>query len=85
MPGLTACPGGPAAQRTRAALLPTPRPRARATPNHPVELRLLRAPQVVLSSHVAGVIGEILIRIALAAVQNVIGPLDGRPLRDDVS
>ncbi|MFC8258079.1 hypothetical protein ACFUNF_10700 [Streptomyces sp. NPDC057291] len=38
-----------------------------------------------LSSHVAGVIGETLIRIALAAVQNVVDPFDGRPLRDDVS
>jgi len=45
-------------------------------------LRLLRAPNVVLSPHVAGVTRETLIRIALAAVQNVADHLDGKPPRD---
>ncbi|MFI2259731.1 2-hydroxyacid dehydrogenase [Streptomyces tubercidicus] len=48
-------------------------------------LRLLKAPHVVLSPHVAGVTRETLVRIALAAVQNVIGHLEGKPLRDVVS
>ncbi|MEU8912041.1 NAD(P)-dependent oxidoreductase [Streptomyces nigrescens] len=48
-------------------------------------LRLLKAPNVVLSPHVAGVTRETLVRIALAAVQNVIGHLEGEPLRDIVS
>ncbi|WP_411133709.1 2-hydroxyacid dehydrogenase [Streptomyces sp. C10] len=48
-------------------------------------LRLLKAPNVVLSPHVAGVTRETLVRIALAAVQNVIGHLEGKPLRDIVS
>ncbi|MYX05509.1 phosphoglycerate dehydrogenase [Streptomyces sp. SID8375] len=48
-------------------------------------LRLLKAPNVVLSPHVAGVTRETLVRIALAAVQNVIGHLEGKPLRDVVS
>ncbi|MFD7440975.1 2-hydroxyacid dehydrogenase [Streptomyces sp. NPDC059909] len=45
-------------------------------------LRLLKSPNVVLSPHVAGVTRETLVRIALAAVQNVIDHLDGKPLRD---
>jgi len=40
-------------------------------------LRLLRAPNVVLSPHVGGVTRETLIRIALAAVQNVTRFLTG--------
>ncbi|MGW7368931.1 2-hydroxyacid dehydrogenase [Streptomyces sp. NPDC054841] len=48
-------------------------------------LRLLRAPNVVLSPHVAGVTRETLVRIALAAVQNVIDHLDGKPPRDVVT
>ncbi|MFG2092349.1 2-hydroxyacid dehydrogenase [Streptomyces sp. NPDC048612] len=48
-------------------------------------LRLLRAPNVVLSPHVGGVTRETLVRIALAAVQNVIDHLEGKPLRDLVS
>ncbi|MGX1759340.1 2-hydroxyacid dehydrogenase [Streptomyces lydicus] len=48
-------------------------------------LRLLKAPNVVLSPHVAGVTRETLVRIALAAVQNVLGHLEGKPLRDVVS
>ncbi|MEW1747572.1 2-hydroxyacid dehydrogenase [Streptomyces angustmyceticus] len=48
-------------------------------------LRLLKAPNVVLSPHVAGVTRETLVRIALAAVQNVLGHLAGKPLRDVVS
>ncbi|GAA2342269.1 phosphoglycerate dehydrogenase [Streptomyces caniferus] len=48
-------------------------------------LRLLKAPNVVLSPHVAGVTRETLVRIALAAVQNVLGHLEGQPLRDVVS
>ncbi|MGW1893236.1 2-hydroxyacid dehydrogenase [Streptomyces sp. NPDC002004] len=47
-------------------------------------LRLLKAPNVVLSPHVAGVTRETLVRIALAAVQNVADHLDGKPLRDVV-
>ena len=47
--------------------------------------RLLKAPNVVLSPHVAGVTRETLVRIALAAVQNVTGFLAGRPPRDIVS
>ncbi|MFE0191084.1 2-hydroxyacid dehydrogenase [Streptomyces sp. NPDC059008] len=48
-------------------------------------LRLLKAPNVVLSPHVAGVTRETLVRIALAAVENVTGHLAGRPLRDVVT
>ncbi|MEU3303323.1 NAD(P)-dependent oxidoreductase [Streptomyces sp. NPDC006678] len=48
-------------------------------------LRLLKSPNVVLSPHVAGVTRETLVRIALAAVQNVIDHLDGKPPRDVVS
>ncbi|MGW7266220.1 2-hydroxyacid dehydrogenase [Streptomyces sp. NPDC054842] len=48
-------------------------------------LRLLKAPNVVLSPHVAGVTRETLVRIALAAVQNVAGFLAGEAPRDVVS
>jgi len=49
-------------------------------------LRLLGAPGVVLSPHVGGVTRETLVRIALAAVQNVAGFLtDGGRPRDVVS
>ncbi|MGP4007351.1 2-hydroxyacid dehydrogenase [Streptomyces sp. 4N124] len=48
-------------------------------------LRLLKAPNVVLSPHAAGVTRETLVRIALAAVQNVAGFLAGNPPRDVVS
>ncbi|WP_407288760.1 2-hydroxyacid dehydrogenase [Streptomyces sp. BP-8] len=48
-------------------------------------LRLLKAPNVVLSPHVAGVTRETLVRIALAAVENVAGHLAGKPLRDVVT
>ncbi|GGL63719.1 D-glycerate dehydrogenase [Streptomyces fumigatiscleroticus] len=47
-------------------------------------LRLLRAPNVVLSPHAAGVTRETLVRIALAAVRNVADHLAGEPLRDVV-
>ncbi|GGX96779.1 2-hydroxyacid dehydrogenase [Streptomyces fructofermentans] len=47
-------------------------------------LRLLRSPNVVLSPHAAGVTRETLVRIALAAVQNVLEFLSGRPPRDVV-
>ncbi len=48
-------------------------------------LRLLRAPNVVLSPHAGGVTRETLVRIALAAVQNVTGFLSGREPQDLVS
>ncbi|MEV5849458.1 2-hydroxyacid dehydrogenase [Streptomyces sp. NPDC051985] len=48
-------------------------------------LRLLRAPHVVLSPHVGGVTRETLIRIALAAVQNVLDFLTGSAPRDVVN
>ncbi|MFC8132163.1 2-hydroxyacid dehydrogenase [Streptomyces sp. NPDC057302] len=48
-------------------------------------LRLLKAPNVVLSPHVAGVTRETLVRIGLAAIQNVVGHLEGKPLADVVS
>ncbi|MFG2289751.1 2-hydroxyacid dehydrogenase [Streptomyces sp. NPDC048595] len=48
-------------------------------------LRLLKAPNVVLSPHVAGVTRETLVRIALAAVENVADHLAGKPLRDVVT
>ncbi|MBC2878729.1 MULTISPECIES: 2-hydroxyacid dehydrogenase [Streptomyces] len=51
----------------------------------PASLRLLRAPNVVLSPHVAGVTRETLVRIALAAVQNVLEYFEGAPPRDAVS
>ncbi|MER6676598.1 NAD(P)-dependent oxidoreductase [Streptomyces sp. NPDC000983] len=48
-------------------------------------LRLLRAPNVVLSPHAGGVTRETLVRIALAAVENVNAFLSGREPRDVVS
>lgn len=45
---------------------------------------LLKAPNVVLSPHVGGVSRETLIRIALAAVENVRAHLEGRPPADVV-
>ncbi|MGQ4386800.1 2-hydroxyacid dehydrogenase [Streptomyces sp. SAS_270] len=48
-------------------------------------LRLLKAPNVVLSPHVAGVTRETLVRIALAAVQNAADFMAGKPPRDVVS
>ncbi|MFG2650571.1 2-hydroxyacid dehydrogenase [Streptomyces sp. NPDC048436] len=55
-------------------------------PEPPTEaLRLLKAPNVVLSPHVAGVTRETLVRIGLAAIQNVAGHLEGKPLGDVVS
>ena len=48
-------------------------------------LRLLRAPNVVLSPHVGGVTRETLVRIALAAVQNVTDFLAGGTPRDVVN
>ncbi|MCQ4041258.1 2-hydroxyacid dehydrogenase [Streptantibioticus rubrisoli] len=48
-------------------------------------LRLLRAPGVVLSPHVAGVTRETLVRIAMAAVRNVSDYLDGKEPRDVVA
>ncbi|MFC7309505.1 2-hydroxyacid dehydrogenase [Streptomyces monticola] len=51
----------------------------------PATLRLLKAPRVVLSPHVGGVTRETVVRIALAAVQNAVDHLDGKPPRDVVS
>ncbi|MFD1656722.1 2-hydroxyacid dehydrogenase [Streptomyces caeni] len=48
-------------------------------------LRLLKAPNVVLSPHVAGVTRETLVRIALAAVQNAADFVAGKEPRDIVS
>ncbi|GAA3782590.1 2-hydroxyacid dehydrogenase [Streptomyces chiangmaiensis] len=48
-------------------------------------LRLLKAPNVVLSPHVAGVTRETLVRIALAAVQNAADFLAGKEPRDIVT
>ncbi|MFG2793282.1 2-hydroxyacid dehydrogenase [Streptomyces sp. NPDC048419] len=48
-------------------------------------LRLLRAPNVVLSPHVGRVTRETLIRIALTAVQNVTGYLAGGEPKDVVN
>ncbi|MCV7166136.1 2-hydroxyacid dehydrogenase [Mycobacterium stomatepiae] len=48
-------------------------------------LRILQAPNVVLSPHVGGVTRETLIRIAMAAASNVRRFLDGQPLADVVS
>ncbi|WP_425586448.1 2-hydroxyacid dehydrogenase [Streptomyces ziwulingensis] len=48
-------------------------------------LRLLRAPNVVLSPHTAGVTRETLVRIALAAVRNVSAFLGGEPPEDVVN
>ncbi|MFF4504377.1 2-hydroxyacid dehydrogenase [Streptomyces sp. NPDC001401] len=47
-------------------------------------LRLLKSPNVVLSPHVGGVTRETLVRIALAAVQNVADFLTGGEARDVV-
>ncbi|MCF3130115.1 2-hydroxyacid dehydrogenase [Streptomyces olivochromogenes] len=47
-------------------------------------LRVLGAPNVVLSPHVGGVTRETLVRIALAAVENVNAYLAGAPPRDVV-
>ncbi|MFC9961618.1 2-hydroxyacid dehydrogenase [Streptomyces nigra] len=47
-------------------------------------LRLLRAPNVVLSPHVGGVTRETMVRIALAAVRNVTDFLAGATPRDAV-
>ncbi|GII03025.1 2-hydroxyacid dehydrogenase [Planobispora takensis] len=49
------------------------------------DLRLLRAPNVVLTPHAGGVTREAVVRIALAAVQNVTDHLDGKPPRDIVN
>ncbi|PZT71381.1 phosphoglycerate dehydrogenase [Streptomyces sp. SW4] len=48
-------------------------------------LRLLKAPNVVLSPHVGGVTRETVVRIALAAAQNVSAYLAGDPPRDVVN
>ena len=48
-------------------------------------LRLLKAPNVVLSPHVGGVTRETVVRIALAAVQNAAGFLAGEPPKDVVN
>ncbi|MFG2374139.1 2-hydroxyacid dehydrogenase [Streptomyces sp. NPDC048504] len=48
-------------------------------------LRLLKAPNVVLSPHVGGVTRETVLRIALAAVQNAAGYLTGKSPSDVVS
>ncbi|MGW7298386.1 2-hydroxyacid dehydrogenase [Streptomyces sp. NPDC054829] len=48
-------------------------------------LRLLRAPNVVLSPHAGGVTRETLVRIALAAVANVTSYLEGGTPRDVVN
>ncbi|MGV9566281.1 2-hydroxyacid dehydrogenase [Streptomyces sp. NPDC003480] len=48
-------------------------------------LRVLKAPNVVLSPHVAGVTRETLVRIALAAVRNAADFLTGKEPRDVVS
>ncbi|MGW3917336.1 2-hydroxyacid dehydrogenase [Streptomyces sp. NPDC005070] len=48
-------------------------------------LRLLKAPNVVLSPHVAGVTRETLVRIAVAAVQNAADFIAGKPPQDVVS
>ncbi|MEU6095247.1 NAD(P)-dependent oxidoreductase [Streptomyces sp. NPDC047079] len=48
-------------------------------------LRVLKAPNVVLSPHVAGVTRETLVRIALAAVRNAADFLAGKEPRDIVS
>ncbi|MFF8289267.1 2-hydroxyacid dehydrogenase [Streptomyces sp. NPDC016309] len=50
----------------------------------PASLRLLKAPNVVLSPHAGGVTRETVVRIALAAVRNVTDHLAGKPPRDVV-
>ncbi|MFF4650095.1 2-hydroxyacid dehydrogenase [Streptomyces sp. NPDC001380] len=47
--------------------------------------RLLRAPNTVLTPHIAGVTRETLVRIALAAIGNAAAWLEGRTPRDVVS
>ncbi|MFF7210608.1 2-hydroxyacid dehydrogenase [Streptomyces sp. NPDC008238] len=47
--------------------------------------RLLRAPNVVLSPHAGGATRDTLVRIAQAAVRNVVDFLDSRPPRDVVT
>lgn len=51
----------------------------------PPALRLLHAPNVVLTPHIGGVTRETLMRIATAAVSNVSEYLDGKPPTDVVS
>lgn len=51
----------------------------------PTDFPLLRAPNVVLSPHSAGVTRETLVRISMAAVRNVLGYLSGAALADVVS
>ncbi|WUD73903.1 NAD(P)-binding domain-containing protein [Streptomyces sp. NBC_00510] len=51
----------------------------------PAGMRLLHAPNVVLSPHAGGATGDTVARIALAAVRNVLDFLDGRPPRDVVT
>jgi phosphoglycerate dehydrogenase-like enzyme len=48
-------------------------------------LRLLRAPNTVLTPHIAGATREALLRIAMTAVENTAAYLDGRTPRDVVS
>ncbi|WP_377268817.1 2-hydroxyacid dehydrogenase [Peterkaempfera sp. SMS 1(5)a] len=48
-------------------------------------LRLLRAPNTVLTPHIAGVTRETLVRIALAAIENTAAYLEGKSPRDVVS
>lgn len=49
------------------------------------DLRLLRAPNVVLSPHLGGVTRETLVRIRQAAMENVADYLAGKPPRDVVN
>ncbi|MDI3421191.1 2-hydroxyacid dehydrogenase [Streptomyces luteolus] len=51
----------------------------------PSSLRLLRAPNVVLSPHVGGVTRETVVRIAIAAAQNVASYLEGKRPQDVVN
>ncbi|WP_055586033.1 2-hydroxyacid dehydrogenase [Streptacidiphilus griseoplanus] len=48
-------------------------------------LRLLQAPNTVLTPHIAGITRETLVRIALAAIENTTAYLEGKPPRDVVS
>ncbi|MEJ0068486.1 MAG: hydroxyacid dehydrogenase [Pseudomonadota bacterium] len=47
--------------------------------NHP----LLKLPNVIVSPHIAGVTVESLDRMAVAAVENTLSVLDGRPIREN--